>query len=634
MPDIFLSYNREDQAIARLFAESLGQAGFDVWWDATLRSGEAYDEVTEKALRDAKAVVVLWSKKSVVSRWVRAEATLADRNKTLLPVMIEPCDRPIMFELTQTAELIGWQGDAADRVWVAFLGDVRRFVEGKPAARGSFGAVATQVTAQLPTISTPSRTSIVVLPFANMSGEPEQEYFSDGISEDIITDLSKVSALSVISRNSAFAFKGKHVDLPQVARQLQVTHVLEGSVRKSGNRVRITAQLIDGATNNHIWAERYDRDLSDIFSLQDEISQAIVAALKLKLFPAEKKAIEERGTTNLAAYDKYLRAQAQLHRGESGDDVLNLYRESLALDPGFMEARLGLAQMYSTRLVSHPEDRQRSLLGLEEMAREALAHAPEHWASHLVQAQLLFSSGDRIGADAAHARTRALLSRPDTGALYASALLVSALGAVGEATDFLEKARTVDPVSLMLSSQLAQCLYCAGRLQEATTEYQRTFDLQGTREVLEHVALLWTWDSSDIVRTKAQFRRYLDSRDRPMPVQEEILRLIDKPAECLAVIRREIEDPARQDWTHIMILSWYAARLGDTELALAALRRCYVELHGGYWTPLWFPFFAPLRKTPGFRQLVRDMGIYKTWRATGRWGDFARPVGDDDFECS
>ncbi|MEP7314993.1 MAG: toll/interleukin-1 receptor domain-containing protein, partial [Pseudomonadota bacterium] len=113
MPDIFLSYNREDQATAGLFAAALGHAGFDVWWDATLRSGEAYDEVTEKALRDAKAVVVLWSKKSVVSRWVRAEATLADRNKTLLPVMIEPCDRPIMFELTQTAELIGWQGDAA-----------------------------------------------------------------------------------------------------------------------------------------------------------------------------------------------------------------------------------------------------------------------------------------------------------------------------------------------------------------------------------------------------------------------------------------------------------------------------------------------------------------------------------------
>ena len=114
--------------------------------------------------------------------------------------------------------------------------------------------------------------SICVLPFANMSGDAEQEYFTDGISEDVITDLSKVSALSVISRNTAFMFKAKPVDVPQVARQLQVSYVLEGSVRKSGNRVRITAQLIDGATDNHVWADRYDRDLSDIFALQDEIS--------------------------------------------------------------------------------------------------------------------------------------------------------------------------------------------------------------------------------------------------------------------------------------------------------------------------------------------------------------------------
>src|SRR5262249_24781285 len=137
--------------------------------------------------------------------------------------------------------------------------------------------------------------SVCVLPFSNMSGDAEQEYFSDGISEDIITDLSKVSALAVVSRNSAFMYKGKNVDLPKVARELKVSHVLEGSVRKSGGRVRITAQLIDGGTNAHVWADRYDRDLNDIFALQDEISEAIVAALKLKLLPEEKKAIETRG---------------------------------------------------------------------------------------------------------------------------------------------------------------------------------------------------------------------------------------------------------------------------------------------------------------------------------------------------
>ncbi len=185
---------------------------------------------------------------------------------------------------------------------------------------------------------------MAVLPFANMSGDPEQEYFSDGISEDIITDLSRVSALSVISRNSAFAFKGKHVDLPLVAKQLNVTHVLEGSVRKAGNRVRITAQLIHGATNNHVWAERYDRELADIFALQDEISQAIVKALKLKLFPEEKQAMEGRGTRNLEAYDKFLRARAVLQTTASEPGRADrLLREVLALDPDFSEARAELA---------------------------------------------------------------------------------------------------------------------------------------------------------------------------------------------------------------------------------------------------------------------------------------------------
>ena len=135
-----------------------------------------------------------------------------------------------------------------------------------------------------------------MLPFINLSGDPEQEYFSDGITDDIITDLSKVSALSVTARNTAFTFKGQTLEAGQIARQLNVTHVLEGSIRKSGDRVRINAQLIDGEAGDHVWADRYDRDLTDIFAIQDEISKAIVSALQLKLLPKEKKAIEHRGT--------------------------------------------------------------------------------------------------------------------------------------------------------------------------------------------------------------------------------------------------------------------------------------------------------------------------------------------------
>jgi adenylate cyclase len=173
-----------------------------------------------------------------------------------------------------------------------------------------------------------------------MSGEVEQDYFSDGISEDIITDLSKVAALAIVSRNTAFGYKGKSIDIKQVARQLKVSHVLEGSVRKAGNRVRITAQLIEAASDNHVWAERYDRDLSDIFELQDEISQAIVAALKLRLLPEEKKAIEDRGANNPEAYNLYLMARqfsvsGNLGDARRGESIIRICQGAIELDPGY-----------------------------------------------------------------------------------------------------------------------------------------------------------------------------------------------------------------------------------------------------------------------------------------------------------
>ena len=212
--------------------------------------------------------------------------------------------------------------------------------------------------------------SVCVLPFANMSGDPEQEYFSDGITEDIITDLSKVSALWVAARNTAFTYKGKHVDVAQVARQLKVGHVLEGSVRKAGGRVRITAQLIDGATGGHVWAERYDRDLNDIFALQDEISEAIVTALKLKLLPEEKKAIEQRGTTNPEAYKLYLMARQYSVTGNIGDArrseaIVRLCRRATEFDPDYARAWALMAGAQGTLRFHHAREGDGGLAAAE-----------------------------------------------------------------------------------------------------------------------------------------------------------------------------------------------------------------------------------------------------------------------------
>jgi TolB-like protein/Flp pilus assembly protein TadD len=190
------------------------------------------------------------------------------------------------------------------------------------------------------TLVLPDKPSIAVLPFDNMSGDPEQEFFSDGISEDLITDLSKLQNLFVISRNNAFAYKGQKIDIGDVGRKLRVAHVLEGSVRRAGNRVRINAQLIEAATGGHVWADRYDGALDDIFTLQDEITEKIVAALEVALTPQESVMPRQRVTENVEAYEFYLRGRAEFLRlnPEGTLAALHSLNKAIEVDPGFAAA--------------------------------------------------------------------------------------------------------------------------------------------------------------------------------------------------------------------------------------------------------------------------------------------------------
>lgn len=335
MPDIFLSYNREDQVIAKLFAEGFEREGFNVWWDVGLRTGESYDQVTENALREAKAVVVLWSKKSAASRWVRAEATLADRNKTLVPCMIEPCDRPIMFELTQTAELSHWAGDSGDGAWLNFLNDVREFVgmeRPEPATTPSW--------ANLPASPRVRETLLAVLPFDNLSSDVEMEFFSDGVSDDILGRISRGSKLRVIGRTSSFQFRG--TDKPKAAAALGATHVLDGSIRRAGTKVRIAAHLTEAIGQTTIWTDRFDRDLEDIFAVQDEISEAIALALHSTFFPEMAPKIDPE------AYDFYLRAREIYLQDLTWADqakCVDLLTRAVSLAPDFADA-WGLLAIY------------------------------------------------------------------------------------------------------------------------------------------------------------------------------------------------------------------------------------------------------------------------------------------------
>jgi adenylate cyclase len=207
-------------------------------------------------------------------------------------------------------------------------------------------------------ISLHAKPSIAVLPFTNMSNDPEQEYFSEGITEDIITDLSKISGLHVIARNTVFTFKGKPIKVPQVAQELDVRFVLEGSVRKAGSRVRVTGQLFDNDAGAHLWADRYDRDLTDIFSIQDEITRAIVGQLKVKLLPEEKKILETAPTDSVEAYAYYLRGRQFLHRRSKSFLQLarRMFAKAVELDPHYARAYAGIADCDSFLFLHYGAD--------------------------------------------------------------------------------------------------------------------------------------------------------------------------------------------------------------------------------------------------------------------------------------
>lgn len=383
MSEVFVSYARSTEQQAHQIADALRARGYDVWRDDQLPAHRSYGEVIEERLKAAKAVVVVWSLEAIGSQWVRAEADRARESGTLVQLTVDGSLPPIPFNQIQCADLRDWHGETDTPGWQKVEASIASLTGGPAAAAA---AVLTKESVQ-------QKVAICVLPFENMSGDPEQEYFSDGISEDIITDLSKISALSVVARNTAFRFKGKEIDVKTVATELGVTHVLEGSVRKAGTRVRITAQLIDGRAGDHVWAERYDRELTDIFDIQDEISKAIAAALKLRLLPKEKKAIEQRGTNSADAYNLYLMARQHWITGNIGDSrrdevSVRICRQAIAIDPDYAKAWALMALAQAELRFRHGKD-----VDPLPAAERALELDPNLAEAHCIKARYLQEEG-------------------------------------------------------------------------------------------------------------------------------------------------------------------------------------------------------------------------------------------------
>ena len=332
-------------------------------------------------------------------------------------------------------------------------------------------------------LASPNRPSIAVLPFANMSGDPEQEYFADGISEDIITGLSKLRWFFVIARNSSFAYKGKAVDVKRAARELGVRYVLEGSVRKGGNRVRITAQLIDAATGNHIWADHYDGDLTDVFALQDEITKKVVAAIEPKLLEAEGIRSQNRSPEDLGAWDMVIHANSLFWRlnKTDGEAAISILRKAVERYPDYAPAHSMLAfailvsRLLGWTLVA-PQVKEAEALA----ARAAELDDSDPWA-HLALGYVAHMM--RRTEDARQEYERAIDLNPNFAAAYGyMGFTLSTAGRSDEAITYLEQAIRMsphDPQNAIFNMALAVAHFLSDRYTEAISFARKAIQQRG-----------------------------------------------------------------------------------------------------------------------------------------------------------
>ncbi|MBU6165579.1 MAG: TIR domain-containing protein [Alphaproteobacteria bacterium] len=627
-PDIFISYSSDDRARAKLFADAFAAAGLSVWWDAGLRAGDAYDQKIEQALRAAKAVIVLWSPSSVASRWVRAEATLADRCKSLVPVTIAPCDKPIMFELTQTADLSHWQGDADDRVWQALLSDVQRSIGLERSAPANLPALATVASKSEPT----RETLIAVLPFDNLSSDSEMDFFCDGVSEDIMGRIIRASKLQVVGRASSFQFRGPQKS--KAAAALGASHVLDGSIRRAGNRVRITAQLTVAQTDRTIWADRFDRDLSDIFAVQDEISEAIAGALDIAFFPAATSKIDP------VAYDLYLRGKQYEVSMEENLRSLKLMQAAVQIAPDFAEAWAMLSAQH-LYILMHTPWQQRSAVRaqVESCVQKALAIDPDNPDAVWVQLWLLEPFSDFL----AHERTMRRLEQIGQNSPDGLANLGYAYVCVGRVRDgsrMAQRAKALDPLNKFASSNAAIFLYMSGAYAAGLAALKAEVELQPDNHHCSAVLLLahahgFDWPAFDTMIDPARLARYpMREYDRTI-LWAQAFRAPDLRLQYVQAMIQQADQSGYIDALKVA----ECAELGFVEESFAMTDRCRFGPNGSpddklglvAYRPgdLFYASFGQLRADPRFVKLCARLGLVEYWLATQKWPDCADTVPYD-----
>jgi adenylate cyclase len=468
MSDVFISYARSTAKQANAAAEALRALGYSVWLDDELLAHHAYTHAIEEQLTAAKVALVIWSAEAVKSEWVLSEANRAREEHKLVQLTVDGARLPMPFDQTQCADLAGWSGDADAPGWRKVVASIEDLTgETK-------GAAASVADAPLPL---PSKPSIAVMPFANLSGDPEQDYFADGMVTEITNALSRFKSLFVVSSSSALTFKGKAVGAQDAARQLGVRYVLEGSVRKAGDRVRIAVQLVDATQGAQIWTDRFEDTLEDLFELQDRVALSVAGVIEPALRAVEIQRASKRPTENMGSYDLYLRSLAMSRPPTQAEllEAIDLLHRAIVLDPDFGPA-LGWAALSHWLIVGFgwSDDIEADHRQSVALAHRALKAASGDAEVVAIGAQIAALVEGDLGAGIGLIE-RALALNPGAAPVWmVSSSLRIAAGEFGLAIEHAEMAMRLDPLGpdrQLHLANLAGALFALRRFSEALVPY-------------------------------------------------------------------------------------------------------------------------------------------------------------------
>jgi TolB-like protein/cytochrome c-type biogenesis protein CcmH/NrfG len=659
---VFISYASQDVAVANVVCTTLEAAGFPCWIaPRDVRAGEPYAAAIVAAINACRLLVLVLTKSAIDSPHVLREIERASSKKRpVLSIRMDASQLPPELEYFLSANhWLDASGGAVESVLPALIDSVRvrkaslptrlaldtntpgihaapdplhsaalRRTPPRWGARSMAVALAVAavglayvladkfwlskraVTAAVSTAAAPAATttakSVAVLPFADLSEKKDQEYFSDGLSEELIDLLGKIPELRVPARTSSFYFKGKQATLGEIAKALSVSHILEGSVRKSGNQLRITAELVRTDTDTRIWSETFDRKLDDIFKVQDEISAAVVKALKISLL--EGAAPKATPAANTEAYTLFLqgRALAQRHTRADNAKAGDYLRQSLKADPNFTPAWVLLARVRADDWnVFGTIDYKQARAEVSDAATHALKLAPSSPDARIAMSHVLFDvNWDWDGAE--REINKALELDPSNAeALEQAAFLAMTRGQCERALQFAQSAAERDPLDVDRYRGLGIANICGNRLAQAEASFRKALELNATSEGLHYklgLVLLMRGESRAAL-AEMEHETQEEWRNVGLPLVLDALGRKSEADQALSVVAKHPES-----WEYQ--LAQIYARRSDMEHAFASLEQAFQERDGGLATYVkWDPLLNNVRSDPRYQALLRKMKL-------------------------